>query len=186
MAIAIPDINLLKHPIETNLLVVVFDMTHFSKYSRKYPSMNIFNKMVKFNETSSKFVKEHGGLILKFIGDAGLAIFPEDNASESIVAMAKFKAEMDRWLEKNLPGSHLAVNCHIGPVTVGPAAGFNGQSQIDIFGETVNICFTMSQRGFVISPQAFRSLSAEARKQFKKFTPPIIYHLTSPHGEVEP
>ena len=34
-------------------------------------------------------------------------------------------------------------------------------------------------KGFTITPQAFRCLSAESRKHFKKYTPPIVYRMSS-------
>jgi len=179
MVSTVSDILSLKQPIQTELLVVVFDLTNFTKFSRSASSSDLFQKMLAFNKITSTIVKENQGLLIKFIGDAGLCVFPISQASSSIEAMVTLKTQVDVWLSTNIPGSHLAVNCHVGSVTIGPTPGFNGNSQTDVFGEAVNICFTMSNRGFVISPQAFRSLSTEARKQFRKFTPPIIYHLAS-------
>ena len=179
MVSTINDILSIKHPTETELLVVVFDLTNFTKFSRTASSSEVFLKMKTFNETTSEFIQKSGGLIIKFLGDAGLCVFPISISSEAICAMTEMKTRVDKWLEQNLRGSSLAVNCHVGTVTVGPTPGFNGKQQVDVMGEAVNICFTMSKRGFVISPQAFRSLSPEARKQFKKFTPPITYHLAA-------
>lgn len=168
---------LLQHPIETELLVVVFDLTNFAPFSRSRESAEVFEKQKAFSLSSFKAVKESNGIVLKFIGDSCLAIFPIEEASNAIVSMSKFKTQIDLWLEKNIPGSHLAVNCHVGPVTIGPMPGFNGQNQIDIVGTTLVTCFRLGSKGFTISPQAFRTLTPEARKQFKKFTPPITYNL---------
>ena len=179
MVSTINDILSIKQPTEIELLVVVFDLTNFTKFARTSSSSQVFLKMKEFNELTSRFVQKNGGLVIKFLGDAGLCIFPMNLSSKAICAMTEMKTQVDKWLDQNMPGSHLAVNCHVGTVTVGPTPGFNGEQQVDVMGEAVNICFTMSKRGFVISPQAFRSLTSDARKQFKKFTPPITYHLAS-------
>jgi hypothetical protein len=39
----------------------------------------------------------------------------------------------------------------------------------------VNICATLESGPLVLSPQAFRALDAEARRHFKKHTPPVTY-----------
>jgi class 3 adenylate cyclase len=180
MAHTVAEILALKSPIDTELLIAVFDLTNFTKFARQRDTAEVFGKMKTFNSLSARFVNENGGIVIKFLGDACLCVFPLSRASEAITAIVDFKVEMDAWFRMNMPGSHLSVNCHVGQVTVGPTPGFNGQSQIDVLGETVNTCFTMSRRGFVISPQAFRSLVPDARKRFRKFTPPIVYHLSGP------
>lgn len=185
MVSTINDILSIKQPTEIELLVVVFDLTNFTKFSRTASSSQVFLKMKEFNEMTSRFIQKNEGLIIKFLGDAGLCIFPFNLSSAAICAMTEMKTMIDEWLDQNIPGSRLAVNCHVGMVTAGPTPGFNGEQQIDIMGEAVNICFTMSKRGFVISPQAFRSLTSETRKQFKKFTPPITYHLASSGAETQ-
>jgi class 3 adenylate cyclase len=183
MVSTIADILSISSPTETDLLVIVFDLTNFTKFARAAPSSEVFLKMKEFNEITSKFIAKSGGLVIKYLGDAGLCVFPMCLSNQAISAMTDMKAQVDGWLKKNISGSHLAVNCHVGAVTVGPTPGFSGKPQIDVMGEAVNICFTMSHRGFVISPQAFRSLSTETRKQFRKFTPPIIYHLATGGAE---
>jgi class 3 adenylate cyclase len=183
MVQAISDVLSLKNPIETDLLIVVFDLTNFTKFSKSHESSEVFRQMKVFNSKSAEFAKENGGLILKFLGDACLCIFPVGHSSAVITGMVDFTSEVEKWLKEKMPGSRLAVNCHVGSVTVGPTPGYNGQAQIDVIGEAVNICFTMSNRGFVISPQTFRSLTPDARKRFRKFTPPIVYHLSEQEAQ---
>ena len=178
MVQAMSQVLSLKSPVEANLLIVVFDLTNFTQFSRSNESSEVFRQMKAFNSMSAEFVKANGGLILKFLGDACLCVFPVDHASNVITAMVDFTAKVDDWLKEKIPGSRLTVNCHVGPVTIGPTPGYNGQPQIDAIGEAVNICFAMSHRGFVISPEAFRSLTPEAKRNFKKFTQPIVYLLS--------
>lgn len=182
MVSTIQDIMSLSHPAEAELLVSVFDLTHFTRYSRGAPSSKLFRQMSEFAGMCAEFVQSRGGVMIKFIGDAGLCIFPGPDSSAAVNTLVELKSKMDAWLKTEIPGSHLAVNCHFGPVTIGPMPGFAGQNQLDVIGETVNICFTLGKQGFIISPQAFRSLDASARKQFRKFTPPITYHLGNPAG----
>lgn len=67
------------------------------------------------------------------------AVFPMNLSSDAICAMTEMKTQIDKWLDQNMPGSYLAVNCHIGAKTVGTTPGFNGEHQVDVMGEVVNI-----------------------------------------------
>ncbi|MBL7671494.1 MAG: hypothetical protein JNM39_13495 [Bdellovibrionaceae bacterium] len=75
MVSTINDILSIKQPTETELLVVVFDLTNFTKFARTSSSSQVFLKMKEFNELTSSFVQKNGGLIIKFLGDAGLCVF---------------------------------------------------------------------------------------------------------------
>lgn len=184
MISTVQDLLSLQRPLDTELLIVVFDLTDFTKFARSSPSAEVFAKMAEFDEMAADFVRENHGLVIKFIGDAGLCVFPAALSSQAICAMVEFKTRADAWLARNIAGSsRLAINCHFGRVTVGPTPGFNGHKQLDVMGEAVNHCFTMGDRGFILSPQAFRSLTPEARKHFHKYTPPIVYQLSNKTGE---
>jgi len=171
------DFTSIQTPVEKELLVCVYDLTGFTQFSRSKTSNEVFCAMKEFYSVTSKHVEAAGGLLIKFIGDAGLCVFPLEIASDAIESMLEMKHVADAWLKENIPGSFLAVNCHVGPATIGPTVGYGGKTQIDVAGDTVNTCFTLGRKEFILSPQAFRSLKPEARKRFRKYTPPIIYKL---------
>ena len=66
------------------------------------------------------------------------------------------------------------LKAHFGPVVIGEMKWGN-LAHLDVYGETVNIAATLESFGFSITPQAFRQLSFDQRKVFKKHTPPIRY-----------
>jgi len=158
------------------MLVVVFDLINFGQFSNQNKSPKIFQTLNEFYAKSKAVVDTNGGTLIKFIGDAGLAVFEKERSDVAITAMIQLKAEIDLWFSKLTPKGGLAVNCHLGPVIMGEMVGPKG-AQLDVIGEAVNIAFTMGKRQFLISPQAFRSLNEKSRKSFKKFTPPIVYRL---------
>ena len=59
-------------------------------------------------------------------------------------------------------------------VTSGPAP-FAGLDTNIIIGQTVNVTATMGRSDFALSQQAFRCLTPEHRRLFRRFTPPILY-----------
>ena len=72
--------------------------------------------------------------------------------------------------------AYLNVNVHVGPVLTG-RFGPNGDERFDVIGKTVNIAARLGRRGVTLSAQAFRCLSAEARKRFEKLMQPITYRF---------
>jgi class 3 adenylate cyclase len=71
---------------------------------------------------------------------------------------------------------YLNVNIHVGPVIAGEF-GPEGDRRFDVIGKSVNIAARLGRRGVTLSPQAFRTLSPEARKKFSKVKPPITYRF---------
>jgi class 3 adenylate cyclase len=113
-----------------------------------------------------------GGLVVKFMGDAALVVFPEDLADQGIMALLDLKADIDRWLQDRPIGNSLHVNVHFGETMIGR---MGRAGHLDVIGETVNIAATLGSRGFGLSQQAFRCLSPEHRRLFHRFTPPALY-----------
>lgn len=162
-------------PSKENLLVTFTDWQNFVGFSKNRSSTEMFSVLNEFYVLSDRHVSINGGLPIKYIGDSGLAVFSEQDANKGIMCMYDFKRKIDKWFRDNGFHCSLSVSCHFGEVTIGPM-GAEGFERIDVIGQTVNVCATLAKRGFAISPQAFRCLSTENRKIFKKHTPPITYH----------
>jgi hypothetical protein len=68
----------------------------------------------------------------------------------------------------------LIVRIHAGDVVCGPF-GPRADKRFDIIGREVNLTVRLPTRGFALSAEAFRCLSAAARARFKKHSMPITY-----------
>jgi class 3 adenylate cyclase len=156
------------------MLVIVFDLINFAPFSNQNESTHIFHTLNEFYSRVKNAVEKSQGQLIKFIGDGGLAVFEIEQSDDAIKSMMDLKQDIDQWFGKYISKGGLAVNCHVGPVTIGKMIGPHGP-QTEVIGEAVNIAFTMVKRQFLISPQAFRSLRSETRRSFRKFTPPIVY-----------
>jgi class 3 adenylate cyclase len=93
MASTVKDIMSLSQPAEAELLVSVFDLTYFTRYSRGTPSAKLFRQMSEFAGLCSHFVRSRGGLMIKFIGDAGLCVFPAQDASAAVIALGRIEIQ---------------------------------------------------------------------------------------------
>jgi len=159
---------------QTKLLVAFCDLTNYAKMSRKIEETEVFIYLSNLYEIIGEIIEASGGQIIKFIGDAVLIAFEENDIDNGIVALKKLKTEIDSYNQKNKYESQLIIKAHFGEVVAG-MTGTKSKKLYDIFGNVVNIAATLPSNGFAISVEAFRQLQPETRKLFKKHTPPITY-----------
>jgi class 3 adenylate cyclase len=162
----------LDSPIQANVLVAMCDFSRFMQSTKGRSSAELFADLNDFYLLTDDAVQAAGGLVVKFMGDAALIVFPEELADQGIMALLDIKASVDRWLQDRPIGHSLYVNAHFGEATLGR---MGRAGHLDVIGETVHIAATLGSRGFGISQQAFRQLTPEHRQLFHKFTPPVMY-----------
>jgi class 3 adenylate cyclase len=162
----------LDSPIQVNALVAMCDCSRFMQASKGRSSADLFADLNELYLLTDDAIGAAGGLVVKFMGDAALVVFPEELADQGIMALLDFKASVDRWIQHRPLGNSLHVNAHFGEVTLGR---MGRAGSLDAIGETVAIAATLGSRGFGLSQQAFRQLTPEHRQLFQKFTPPVLY-----------
>jgi adenylate cyclase len=162
----------LESPIQANALVAMCDCSRFMQATKGRSSAELFADLNDFYLLTDDAIQAAGGLVVKFMGDAALVVFPEELADQGIMALLDLKASVDRWLQNRPIGNSLHVNVHFGEVTLGK---MGRAGKLDVIGETVAIAATLGSRSFGLSQQAFRQLTPEHRQRFQKFTPPVMY-----------
>ena len=115
-----------------------------------------------------------GGRVVKFIGDAGLLVFPAEHVDAGVLALFDLKQRVDEFMVGRGWPCRLMAKAHFGTVAAG-AFGARGDKRYDVLGKTVNTTARLESAGIALSADAFRQLSPETRKRFKKHTPPIAY-----------
>jgi class 3 adenylate cyclase len=159
---------------QKNLLVIFCDLTNYAKISRKIDETEVFMYLSKIYEIIGEIIESSCGQIIKFIGDAVLITFDENDIDKGIIALKKLKTEIDSYNQKINFESQLIIKAHFGQVIAG-MIGTKSKKMYDIFGNVVNIAATLPSNGFTISVETFRQLKPETRKLFKKHTPPVTY-----------
>lgn len=162
----------LDSPIQANVLVAFADCSRYRQSSKGRSSAELFADLNDFYLLTDDAIQAAGGLVVKFMGDAALVVFPEELADQGIMALLDLKATVDRWIQHREIGNALFINAHFGEVTLGK---MGRAGNLDVIGETVAIAATLGSRGFGLSQQAFRQLTPEHRQLFQKFTPPVLY-----------
>ncbi len=157
-----------------DLLASFFDLTTFARYVQNRNAQDVFELLSDYYQLVGDIIEEVNGKVVKFIGDAGLVVFPEDAVSEGVLALRKLKNEGDAWLaDRDTPCKH-RIKAHFGHVHCG-RIGTRTSKQFDVFGETVNIAAVLQSNGLTLTAQVFQKLDSSTRQLFKKHTPPITY-----------
>lgn len=163
-----------QEPREVQALVAFIDLSHFAKSCQRLSDPEIADWMNEFYTRVLDRVEHFSGYVVKFIGDAALVVCEEQNAERGILGLLELKNEIDRWCESKGYKCRLEVKIHFGEMMAGPF-GPRSSPRFDILGKAVNTAAMLEDRPFCLSPQAFRQLSPEQRRHFKKHTPPITY-----------
>jgi adenylate cyclase len=163
-------------PVQANVLVALCDCSRFMQGSKGRTSAELFAALNELYLLTDDLVEAAGGLVVKFMGDAALIVFPEELADGGIMALLDLKSTVDGWLQEHPIAHGLHVNAHFGEVTLGT---MGRAGRLDVIGETVHIAATLGSRSFGLTQQAFRCLTPEHRQRFRKFTPPVMYLPTA-------
>jgi len=161
-------------PGEGELLVTFCDLTRYMHHCKETPDRAVLEQMAGFFSLTGAIIEKGGGLLVKAIGDAGLAAFPADHTDAGVHTLLSVRDEGEAWLKERGIPSRIIFKSHVGPVAYGPV-GAPGRERFDIYGKTVNTAALLESKGFAMTPQVFRRLAPETRKLFKKHTPPITY-----------
>jgi len=156
--------------------VTFFDLSRMLEWSSSEVDARIASFFQSFYALSAKHIEGAGGRVVKFIGDAGLAVFGTDVAERVIFALCDLASEARALAAGFGFDTYLNINVHVGPVVAG-TFGASGAAHYDVIGKTVNVAARLGRRGVTLSVQAFRCLSDEGRKRFNKIKPPVTYRL---------
>jgi len=156
--------------------VAFFDLSRLSEWAGSEQDDRVAAFLQGFYELSAERVESAGGRIVKFMGDAGLAVFEPDAAESVIFALCELTRAARALAGEHGFDTHLNVNVHVGPVIAG-SFGPAGAERFDVIGKTVNIAARLGRRGVSLTAQAFRTLSEDGRKRFQKIMKPITYRF---------
>jgi len=157
---------------ETPLLIVFADLTRFMVNSRGTPDAALAELLDGYYRHAEGAVAAAGGRVVKFMGDAFLAIWSEDGAGAGVAALPAIKRGIDAWWAAKGWDSRVVVKAHFGPAIAG---AFGADGRFDVIGNEVNIAATLPARTVSVSAEAFRRLESDARRAFQRHTPPVVY-----------
>jgi adenylate cyclase len=165
---------------ETTLVLWSADLAGFTRAAAKLDPLALAAFLDVYYGRAAAAVEQHGGRVVKFIGDACFAVFPEERCADA-VAVAVALAEDAEPLAGAGPGVAVGVNVHLGTVAEGEM-GAGASRRYDVVGAEVNNLFRMGGGpGVRISAQVLARLPAEARGRWREQGRPVTYVL-APRG----
>ena len=130
-------------------------------------------------------ITKQGGEVIKFMGDACLAVFSTDHAKNAVEAVLELQATVAAMSKHLQVPVELGANLHLASAIEGEF-GAGSSKRRDILGRGVNQTFLLVRgAGIRISEPVYRALPSSARSPWNKHKPPTVYHLDAPRGILE-
>jgi adenylate cyclase len=144
--------------IEVPLLVAVTDFLRYTAQASRLGDLDVARVMSDYYELAGSRITAGGGRVVKFIGDAMLAVFPSDGVDRGVLALLDLKDAADRFMAEHGWECRLEVKAHFGTVAVGEL-GSGQDKRYDVLGKVVNAAFRLKGvDGIALSPEALERL----------------------------
>ncbi|MEZ4226346.1 MAG: adenylate/guanylate cyclase domain-containing protein [Polyangiaceae bacterium] len=131
---------------QKRVAVLFSDIRGFSSFSEHQPPAVVVERLNEYFDAMLVPIREHGGVVDKFIGDAIMAVFggllPTDNPAAAALAAARGMRESlaalnRRWAARDIAPFESGIGIHVGEVVQGPI-GSAERKEFTVIGDTVN------------------------------------------------
>ncbi|HVF31838.1 MAG TPA: adenylate/guanylate cyclase domain-containing protein [Acidimicrobiales bacterium] len=158
---------------ERQLVVVVIDLAHFVHAVRGMGAIELAGLVDRYYREVGDRLSSSGGRVVKYLGDAILAVFPPDRAREAVAAVQSLDPVVARLGADHDVRLELGANVHLSTVAEG---AFGPDERYDVMGTGVNHTFRMAAGpGVRISEPVYRKLANDVRSGWEKRQPPATY-----------
>jgi class 3 adenylate cyclase len=159
------------------IVLLVADLDGYARAFRSKSDPEMVHFLDRYYGIAEDTIRESGGWIVKFIGDAVLAAFDEQDAARAVSVAVALREQVEQlgW-EAGIPVG-LGVNLHMGSAVVADL-GKGPSRRRDVIGRTVNQTFLLGRgRGIRLSEPVYRKLPSGERTPWTKNKPPAVYIL---------
>jgi class 3 adenylate cyclase len=161
----------------SSLVVLVADLEGYAKAFKTRSDAEMASFLDDYYSVAEDVIPAAGGRVMKFIGDAILAVFPVAEAARAVSAAVTMRREVERLGQEVGMPVRLGVSVHMGPA-VETELGKGANRRPDVIGRTVNQTFLMGRgAGIRISEPIYRKLASGERSPWTKNKPPAVYVL---------
>jgi class 3 adenylate cyclase len=106
--------------VEQAVLIVFADLTRFMVNSRSTPDAALAELLDGYYRHAEGLVEAEGGRVVKFMGDAFLAVWPEARAGHGVETLSGLKRDIDAWWAAKGWDSRVVLKAHFGRAIIGP------------------------------------------------------------------
>jgi class 3 adenylate cyclase len=158
---------------ERQLVVVLSDLARFTAAVARSTSVEIAELVDRYYRDAAAVAAEHGGDIVKHIGDSCLLVFPVERAVDAVDAVEALASRVESMAAETGLDLEMGANIHLSTVAEGQ---FGPDEHYDVMGMGVIHTFRMgSGAGIRISEPVYRKLPNERRAGWSKHQPPATY-----------
>jgi adenylate cyclase len=160
---------------ETKLVLVSADLAGYTRCAAGLDALTVARFLDGWYRAAAAIIRARGGRVVKFMGDAVLAVFPEDRAVDAVDACEQMIESVRAT--RGVMKVELGANVHTAVVAEGEF-GPDDDRRYDVLGSGVNHLFLMGgAAGIRISEPVYRALPNERRGPWAKYRPPATYTL---------
>jgi adenylate cyclase len=153
----------------TTALVCFTDIAGFTRFSEQSSLQDIVALLKKVSAIISQHVDRTAGAVVKYIGDASLLVFPEEDTDRSIGELLEMQRSIHAYFASNHLDLSITFSAHIGPIIV---VRLQPIEDLDIHGHTVNHASRLGSQaptgGFVVSREVYDRLAETTRRAFRQ------------------
>jgi class 3 adenylate cyclase len=161
----------------SRFVFLVADLTGYHRVARAHSDEAMALFLDRFYRLAEHAVSEGGGEVIKFMGDAVLAVFPPDEAVRAVGATVTLQVQSARLAADHGFDMVLGANLHLGPAVLAEL-GAGRSRRRDVIGRAVNHTFMLGRgAGIRISEPVYRQLPSGERPPWEKHKPPAVYVL---------
>jgi adenylate cyclase len=158
---------------ERRLVITLVDLAGFTRSVAGLELSEVAELVDEFYSAADTILPEHGGRVVKFIGDGCVAVFAPDDALRALDAVDALRAEVLALGARHNLGMAMGANIHMSTVVEG---AFGRQGTYDVIGMGVIHTFRMGGgAGTRISEPVYRKLPSDRRSPWRKHQPPATY-----------
>jgi class 3 adenylate cyclase len=158
---------------ERQLVTVVVDLANFTHSVRGMDAPAIAGLIDRFYHQVHHAAANHGGRVVKYLGDGCLVVFPADHALDSVDFVESLRSQVEETATPSGSRLGLGVNIHLSTVAEGE---FGPDRRYDVVGAGVIHTFRMGGgEGIRISEPVYRKLPSDRRSGWTKRQPPATY-----------
>ena len=156
---------------------LVADLTGYHRAARVHADEEMALFLDRFYRLAEHAIASDGGEIVKFMGDAVLAIFPPERAVAAVAATVTLQVQAAQLAAEHGLDMALGANLHLGSAVLAEL-GAGRSRRRDVIGRAVNHTFMLGRgAGIRISEPLYRQLPSGERARWEKHKPPAVYVL---------
>jgi adenylate cyclase len=160
---------------EQKLVLFTVDLAGYARASAGMDALAVARLLDDWYRRCARVVAEAGGRLVKFMGDACLATFPEDRALAAVDAAITLRRDLASLCVEHGVRVDLAGRVHTAVVAAGEF-GPDDDLRYDVLGSGVNHLFMMGGGpGIRISEPVYRQLPNERRGAWDRQKAPATY-----------